>query len=368
MTFQQPLPPVYKSLSDQELTQKIIATKEQLSNKIVILGHHYQRPEIVRLADVRGDSLKLAQYAAAQERAEVIVYCGVHFMAESADILQKGDQKIVLPDLGAGCDMADMADASDVEIAWEALTASLGNDDVMPVTYINSTAALKAFVGKKGGVVCTSTNAAAVIGWALKQRRRVFFFPDQHLGRNTCKRMGISLDAMALWNPAQPLGGLSDAAIAASQVLLWQGHCPVHQMLAAKQIDALLAQDPSFQIIVHPECSLEVVDKAPFVGSTEYIVDTIAKSAPGTKWAVGTEMNLVNRIAQENPDKTVVSINRFMCLCGTMNRIDLAHLAWVLDAVSQNDWKTLKDNVITVAEPERAFAFQALERMLQLSF
>ena len=371
MIYQQPLPEPYPQLSAEACVARIQAARQVLGKRAVVLTHHYQRPEIVALGDVRGDSLKLAQYAAAQVDAEFIVYCGVHFMAESADILKRGNQKVILPDMGAGCDMADMADADDVEEGWDELVRVLGHDSIMPVTYINSTAALKAFVGRKGGVVCTSTNAERVIRWSLSERKTLFFFPDQHLGRNTCKRVGIPLSAMPLWEPGKPLGGRAEAEqrearlleLREARVFLWRGHCPVHAMFTLKQIDALRAKDSAFQVISHPECAMEVVDASDAVGSTEFIVKTIADSPVGSKWAVGTEMNLVNRIATENPGKTIVSINPFMCLCGTMNRIDLAHLAWAMEGIVAGE----PPNVITVGEPERGEARAALDRMLAMS-
>lgn len=363
MMYQSPLPAPYPSLSNEELVSRIGQARRTLGDSTVILTHHYQRPEVVALGDMRGDSLKLAQFAAAQTKAEYIVYCGVHFMAESADILKQGNQKIILPDMGAGCDMADMADAEDVAIAWDELAQMLGHDSIMPITYINSTAALKAFVGSKGGVVCTSSNATAIVKWALKERKVVFFFPDQHLGRNTARKLGLSLSEMALWEPGRPCGGNNPSQISNARVVLWRGHCPVHAMFTVKQIDLLLAKDSSFNIISHPECPMEVVDKSAFVGSTEYIVKTIAEAPAGSKWAVGTEMNLVNRIATENPTKTVVSINQYMCLCGTMNRIDLNHLLWALDGIIAGH----APNVITVQEPERSLARTSLDRMLAMS-
>ncbi len=363
LLYQPPLPAPYPSLSNNELSERISKARKALGQELVILSHHYQRPEIVALGDARGDSLKLAQFAAALTEAKYIVYCGVHFMAESADILKRGNQQVILPDLGAGCDMADMADADDVREAWASLTKALGDDDIIPVTYVNSTAALKAFVGEKDGVVCTSSNAEKIISWAFEQKRRIFFFPDQHLGRNTCKHMGIPLSEMNLWNPNQPLGGLSEAAIRSTRVFLWQGHCPVHMGFAAKQIDDLRARDPEIRIIVHPECTMDVVDKADFVGSTEYIVKVISEAPDGSKWAVGTEMNLVNRLALENPQKTVLSVNRFMCLCGTMNRIDLAHLAWALENITNGT----PQNIISVSDPTRTLALKCLQQMLNLS-
>lgn len=363
MPYQKPLPEFYTKATADELTARVELAKSELGKELVILTHHYQRPEIVALGHMRGDSLKLAQFAASQSEARTIVFCGVHFMAESSDILKTGDQTVILPDLGAGCDMADMADAGDVEDAWLELTECLGHEDVMPITYINSTAALKAFVGKKGGVVCTSSNAEKIIAWGLRERKHVFFFPDQHLGRNTCKRMGVPLDSMSVWEPRRPLGGLTEKTVRGTQVYLWRGHCPVHAMFSARQIDSLLQKDPEFKIISHPECEMSVVDKSEFVGSTEFIVKTIAESPPGSKWAVGTEMNLVARIAKENTDKTVVSINPFMCLCGTMNRIDLPHLAWSLDSILAGK----PENVIRVEEPVRSLAKTSLDRMLAMS-
>jgi quinolinate synthase len=363
MIYQQPLPAPYPTLSDEDLKNRILRAKQQLGERVVILTHHYQRPEIVGIGDMRGDSLKLAQFAASQEKAEFIVYCGVHFMAESADILKRGQQTVVLPDMGAGCDMADMADADDVEFAWNELVGCLGHESIMPVTYINSTAALKAFVGRKGGIVCTSSNAEKIVQWALSERKALFFFPDQHLGRNTCKRMGFAPESMLLWKPATVLGGNSAERVRETRIFLWEGHCPVHAMFTVRQIEQLRQQNSEFKIISHPECPMEVVDRSDAVGSTEFIVRTIAESPAGSHWAVGTEMNLVNRIASENPDKTIVSLNRFMCLCGTMNRIDLAHLAWAMDSLIEGR----PVNVITVPEPTRSLAQMALNRMLSMS-
>ncbi|MBM3383178.1 MAG: quinolinate synthase NadA [Betaproteobacteria bacterium] len=363
MIYQQPLPSPYPALDAAALTERILAAKAKLGDQAVVLTHHYQRPEIVALGDMRGDSLKLAQFAASQEKAKYIVYCGVHFMAESADILKRGQQVVVLPDMGAGCDMADMADSDDVELAWDELVGVLGHESIMPVTYINSTAALKAFVGRKGGVVCTSSNAENIVRWSLEQRKALFFFPDQHLGRNTCKRLGFTPESMVLWKPGVPLGGQAPERLKDSRIFLWQGHCPVHAMFTLKQIHVLRSENPDIKIITHPECPMEVVDASDAVGSTEFIVKTIAESAAGSHWAVGTEMNLVNRIAQENPTKKIVSLNRFMCLCGTMNRIDLAHLAWAMDSIVAGQ----PVNVITVGEPQRSLARASLDRMLQMS-
>jgi quinolinate synthase len=334
--YQQPLPPHFKNLSTADLIQRVQESKQRLGSDLVILTHHYQRPEVVDIGHIRGDSLQLAQFAATQTAAKYIVFCGVHFMAESADILKTGTQTVILPDLGAGCDLADAADAEDVEMAWEELAQAVGHEDIMPITYVNSTAALKAFVGKKGGIVCTSSNAMRIVDWALKERKIVFFYPDEHLGRNTSKKLGIPLSQMALWNPKKALGGLSKDTLLHTQVLLWQGCCPVHQMFTSKQIDKLRQEEPDIKILVHPECSMEVVDKS--------------------------DLNLVNRIAKEHPDKKIVSLNPFMCLCGTMNRIDLPHLAWALEEIE----KGTPQNVITVDEPIRSWAKTALIRMLEL--
>ncbi|APJ04683.1 quinolinate synthase NadA [Silvanigrella aquatica] len=363
IAYQTPLPAPYPSLTEQEMRDRIKEVRNYFGKKLVVLAHHYQRPEIVELSDVRGDSLQLAQYAAQQTEADYIVFCGVHFMAEGADILKTGKQLVVLPDLGAGCDMADMADADDVIDAWEQLVEVVEHESIMPVTYVNSSASLKAFVAEKGGVICTSSNAGKIVDWALQERKILFFYPDQHLGRNTAKKLGIPLSEMNLWDPKKNYGGLTPEQIKQTKVMLWQGCCPVHMMFSAKQIDIIRAKDPEFKIISHPECAMEVVDKSDCSGSTDFIVKTIAASPAGSKWAVGTELNLVNRIAKENPDKKVVSINPFMCLCGTMNRIDLPHLTWALEQIRQGT----PQNVITVTEPTRSLAKQALERMLEMS-
>lgn len=363
IAYQAPLPAPYPMLSEQEMRKRIQAVRSHYGKKLVILAHHYQRPEIVELSDVRGDSLQLAQYAAKQAEADYIVFCGVHFMAEGADILKTGQQIIVLPDLGAGCDMADMAEADDVSTAWDELVEVLGHESIMPVTYVNSSAALKAFVASKQGLICTSSNAAKIVDWALKEKKVLFFYPDQHLGRNTAKKLGIPLEQMSLWNPKKPYGGLEKNKILHTKVMLWEGCCPVHMMFTAKQIDQIRIKDPEFKIISHPECAMDVVDKSDCVGSTDFIVKTIMASPAGSKWAVGTELNLVNRIAKENPDKTIISINPFMCLCGTMNRIDLPHLTWALEQIKQGT----PQNIIRVQEPERTLAKQALNRMLEMS-
>ncbi len=363
MLYQAPLPAPYPTLTEEELRQRIQAARAKLGKDCVLLAHHYQRPEIVELSDYRGDSLQLARFAASNEQAKYVIFCGVHFMAETADILKPGNQTVVLPDLGAGCDLADAADADDVIQAWDDAVEMLGHADIMPITYVNSTAALKSFVGSKNGVVCTSSNADKIVRHALDNHKILFFYPDEHLGRNTAKKLGIPLAHMQLWDPKKPQGGLTKEELKETRVLLWKGCCPVHQMFTAKQIDVIRAKDPEFKIISHPECSMEVVDKSDFAGSTDFIVKSITNSPAGSKWAVGTELNLVNRIAKENPDKTIVSINPFMCLCGTMNRIDLKHLAWALDNIVEGH----PQNVIAVGEPDRFLAKKSLSRMLEMS-
>ncbi len=363
MLYQPPLPSPYPNLSETELLARIHAARKSLGEEVVILTHHYQRPEVVPLGDAIGDSLKLAQFAASQTRAKYIVFCGVHFMAESADILKTGNQVVILPDLGAGCDMADMADVDMVSKAWDDIVPVVGEENIIPVTYVNCTAALKAFVGLKGGIVCTSTNAQKIITWAFQQRKRIIFFPDQHLGRNTCYKMGIPLPEMRIWDPALVQGGLSKEDIVSTRVFLWKGHCPVHLQFTSQQVDALRVKYPNIQIIVHPECDISVVEKSDFSGSTEYIVKMVSDSPAGTHWGVATEANLVARLAKENPDKTVESVNRFKCLCSTMNRIDLKHLSWTLDNIVAGT----PQNIISVSEPTRSFAKQALLRMLQMS-
>ncbi len=363
MLYQGPLPAPYPTLTDDELVERIQKLKQELGSQCVILAHHYQRPEIVALSDYRGDSLQLARFAAQNSQSQYVVFCGVHFMAETADILKTGQQVVVLPDLGAGCDLADAADADDVAMAWDDAVGMLGHDDIMPITYVNSTAALKSFVASHHGVVCTSSNADKIVNYALKNHKVLFFYPDEHLGRNTSKKLGVPLSQMRLWDPKKPQGGLLPSDLENVRVLLWKGCCPVHQMFTVKQIDHIRTKDPEFKIISHPECSMEVVDKSDMSGSTDFIVRTIAQSSPGSKWAVGTELNLVNRIAKENSDKTVVSLNPFMCLCGTMNRIDLKHLCWALDQIKLGT----PQNVISVGDPDRSLAKKALSRMLEMS-
>jgi quinolinate synthase len=329
----------------------------------VILGHHYQRDEVIRHADFVGDSFKLAQLATTRPEADYIVFCGVHFMAESADILCAPHQKVVLPDMNAGCTMADMADIDQVEQAWEDLTAVVG-DEVVPVTYMNSTAALKAFVGRHGGAVCTSSNARAVLDWAFRRRPRVLFFPDQHLGRNTGYRMGVPLERMPLWDPYEDRGGLDDARMRDAKILLWKGHCSVHNRFTPEMVDRRRAQMPGVKVIVHPECRFDVAQKADAIGSTEGILKTIRESPEGTRWAVGTELNMVNRMAREMaPAREVVSLDDCFCVCSTMFRIDPPHLLWVLEYLAEGRVV----NVVDVPEDVKRDARVALDRMLAIT-
>ena len=364
MTSLQPaLPDHIKKLSDDDVHGLIAESRKKLGSQCVILGHHYQRDEVIRHADHTGDSLKLARIARDLPGTPNIVFCGVHFMAETADILTSPQQQVSLPDLEAGCEMADMAETWDVDAAWhEALAAGAGK--IVPVTYINSKASLKAFVGDHGGTICTSGNAREVIDWALVRGEHLFFFPDQHLGRNICKAMGFNPDTdMLLWDPKKPLGGHTPEKIRNTRIWLWQGHCPVHALFTLHQIKKLRVEKPAVKIIVHPECSMEVADAADLSGSTEQIIKAIEASPSGTIWAVGTEKHLVERLAQNNPDKEILSLNPYTCLCGTMNRITARHLAWVLDDLVQG--RPLR-NQITVDEKTSLSSRVALDRMFNL--
>jgi len=328
----------------------------------VILGHHYQRDEVIRHADFRGDSFKLAQHAASRPEAEYIVFCGVHFMAESADVLSAPHQRVVLPDMNAGCTMADMAEIDQVEECWEGITSVVG-DDVVPVTYMNSTASLKAFVGSHGGAVCTSSNARAVLEWAFRRKPRVLFFPDQHLGRNTGYRMGIPLAEMVVWDPYEDRGGLSDDQIRSARILLWKGHCSVHNRFTPEMVDQRREQIPGVKVIVHPECRFEVAQKADAIGSTEGILKTIRESPAGSKWAVGSELNMVSRMAREMaPEKRIVSLDDCFCVCSTMFRIDPPHLAWALENLVEGRVV----NEVRVPDEIARQAKIALDRMLEI--
>jgi len=359
------LPPA----SDPALVERAKAAKEALGERVFVLGHHYQRDEVIQFADVTGDSFKLARDAAARPQAEYIVFCGVHFMAESADILTGDDQQVILPDLAAGCSMADMARLQQVESAWDALAAAGVQDQVVPVTYMNSSADIKAFCGRNGGVVCTSSNAETVLNWAFDQKSgvegggKVLFLPDQHLGRNTAVlKLGISLDECVVWNPRLPDGGLTPEQLRDAKMILWQGHCSVHGRFSPDVVDELRATRPGINILVHPECQHEVVLKADLVGSTEFIIKTIAEAPAGSTWAIGTELNLVKRLAQDHPDKEIVFLDRTVCYCSTMNRIDLPHFVWAMEEL-------VKGNVVNRIEVDpntEAYAKQALQRMLDL--
>ena len=355
------LPKKYLGLSDEEYTARILAAKAKLGTKLVVVGHHYQRDEVIQFADVRGDSFKLARHAAEHPEAEYIVFCGVHFMAESTDILSAPHQKVILPNMSAGCSMADMAPTDDVLQCWDELQAIAGvQGQVTPVTYINSTAALKAFCGINEGAVCTSSNARAILSSVLKQRPKVLFFPDQHLGRNTAFAMGIPLDEMVVWDPFQPLGGNSEDALRRARVLLWKGHCSVHKRFTVQQVREARAKHPGIKVLVHPECTLDVVQEADYTGSTEYIVKTVEESPAGAQWAIGTEINLVNRLAKEHRDKLVFCLDPVICPCSTMYRIHPAYLAWVLEELAEGRMV----NQVSVPEQVARWAKVALDRML----
>ncbi|TQK70580.1 quinolinate synthase NadA [Nocardioides sp. SLBN-35] len=352
--------------SDPDLVARARAAKEKLGDRLFVLGHHYQRDEVIQFADVTGDSFKLARDAAARPDAEYIVFCGVHFMAESADILTGPDQKVILPDLAAGCSMADMARIAQVERAWEALAAAGVQDVVVPVTYMNSSADIKAFCGRNGGVVCTSSNAEVALDWAFQQKgpdTKVLFLPDQHLGRNTAVlQLGYSLDECVVWNPLMPNGGLTAEELAGARMILWKGHCSVHGRFSADVVDELRAKVPDLNVLVHPECQHEVVLKADLVGSTEFIIKTIEAAPAGSSWAIGTELNLVQRLANAHPDKNIMFLDRNVCYCSTMNRIDLPHFVWALENLVEG----VVVNQIEVDPQTEADALAALQRMLDL--
>jgi quinolinate synthase len=357
------LPELVTATGAAEVQDRIAEARNALGRRLVILGHHYQRDEVIRHADFTGDSFKLAQLATTRPEADFIVFCGVHFMAESADILSAPHQKVVLPDLDAGCTMADMAETDQVEECWDLVTEVVG-EDVLPVTYMNSTAALKAFVGRRGGAVCTSSNARAVLEWAFAQKTRVLFFPDQNLGRNTGFRMGIPLAQMPVWDPHEDRGGLEDAQVRDARVLLWKGHCSVHNRFTPEMVDTRRAQMPGVKVIVHPECRFEVAQKADAIGSTEGIIKAVRESPSGSRWAVGTELNLVNRLAREAaPTREVVSLDDCFCMCSTMFRIDPPHLLWALENL--RDGRLV--NVVAVPERIATDARVALDRMLAIS-
>jgi quinolinate synthase len=351
----------YLLVPDNTLDERITAAKAKLGKDVVILGHHYQRDEVVKFADYRGDSLKLSQQAAEVD-AKYIVFCGVHFMAESADILRRGNQVVVLPDLSAGCSMADMADIGQVEECWRELGAGTDTKKIIPVTYMNSTAAIKSFTGENNGSVCTSSNAAAVMKWAFERGEKVLFLPDEHLGRNTGYRMGIPLYEMIVWDPYEELGGNSPEAIAKARVILWKGYCSVHQRFTLEQVARVRREHPGIRVIVHPECRFEVAQAADEIGSTEGIIRVIKAAVPRTEWAVGTEIHMVNRLSKELPDRKVMSLDSSVCVCTTMFRITPVHLLWALENLGAG--KIV--NQISVDERTRHFARTALDRMLSL--
>ncbi|WP_219471017.1 quinolinate synthase NadA [Nonomuraea rhizosphaerae] len=353
------LPPA----SDPGLVERARKAKQVLGDRLFVLGHHYQRDEVIQFADVTGDSFKLAQQAAARPEAEFIVFCGVHFMAESADILTSPAQKVVLPDLAAGCSMADMATFDQVEECWESLEDAGLADRVIPVTYMNSSADIKAFCGRNGGTVCTSSNAKRALDWAFEQGEKVLFLPDQHLGRNTAVlEMGMSLDDCVVWNPHRPDGGLTREQLDRARMILWKGHCSVHGRFTAESVDDVRRRIPGVNVLVHPECRHEVVLKADHVGSTEHIIRTLEAAPAGSSWAVGTELNLVKRLGTMFPDKNVSFLDRTVCYCSTMNRIDLPHLVWALESLALGEVV----NRITVDDDTAHWARAALDRMLAL--
>ena len=381
----------YKSLSNEELSARIEAVRREMGPRLLILGHHYQQDEVIAHADLRGDSYQLSQMAAASRDCRVIVFCGVHFMAETADILANRPEKlaeravthrsaagtrdgvagydadvrvkVILPDMAAGCSMADMAAIDQVEAAWADLGEVIDTSDVTPVTYINSAASLKAFCGRHGGIVCTSSNARAVLEWSFKRTKRVFFFPDQHLGRNTALKMGITNDDMPVYNPYEPeLGGNTEESIRQSRVILWKGHCSVHQMFTAAHVKLFRDRHPGIKILVHPECPQEVNDLADVSGSTSKIIKTVQEAPPGTKWAIGTELHLVNRLKHEHPEQEIHFLSPVVCMCATMYRIDLAHLCWSLENLTAGR----PVNVIEVDPEVARWSLVALERMLEV--
>jgi quinolinate synthase len=363
LRLQIPLPDDYTLATDDELAARIAAAKQQLGDRLMILGHHYQRDEVIRWADAVGDSFKLARLAADNHNATDIVFCGVHFMAESADVLTGDHQRVLLPDLNAGCSMADMADIDQVEEAWEEIAGIAAIDRVVPITYMNSSAALKAFVGRNGGAVCTSSNARAVLEWALDKGDKVLFFPDQHLGRNTGYTMGYTEADMRVWDPRHDLGGLEDRDVKEATLLLWKGHCSVHQRFRPEHVEAARADHPSVEVIVHPECAHDVVVLADRVGSTERIQEWVADAPAGAVLAVGTEIHMVQRLAAQHPDKTIVSLDPLVCPCATMFRIDAPHLAWTLEHLVRGDVV----NQIVVEPDIAEWARVALERMLKIT-
>jgi len=370
MVWQQPLPEIYTQLSEPELRIRIESAKGALGSRLVILGHHYQQDAIIDYADFTGDSFELSRRAADQKNAEFVIFCGVHFMAESADILTGDSVAVMLPDLGAGCSMADMANLDQTLDCWEQLQQTCPGQIIVPVTYMNSSAAIKAFVGEHGGAVCTSSNCRNVLEWALRggstsaggKKVKVLFFPDQHLGRNTAYAMGYPLEKMVVWDPRLDLGGNTAEAISNSDFVLWKGHCSVHALFRPEHVDQVRINYPEMKVIVHPECKWDVVQKADMAGSTAYIVKQIEAAAPGSQWAIGTEVHLVNRLREQHPDQKIIVLSDCQCLCTTMYRIDLPHLCWVLENLLEGRIV----NQIKVDAQTRKWALVALERMLSI--
>jgi quinolinate synthase len=363
----------YKSLENDVLAKRIQHVRDAMGPRLLILGHHYQQDEVIALSDLRGDSYQLASLAASHEQCRAIAFCGVHFMAETADILanrperllQRGGRRVsvILPDLSAGCSLADMANIEQVEECWRRLGQVIDANDVIPITYVNSAADLKAFCGRHGGIVCTSANARAALDWAFDRRTRVLFFPDQHLGRNTAKAMGIPLEQMPLWDPSKDeLGGNTTQSIRQSRVILWQGYCSVHQIFQPRHVDEFRQKYPGIKILVHPECSMAVVDQADVVGSTGRIIQAVEQSPPGTRWAIGTELHLVNRLKNQHPEQEIHFLSPMVCMCSTMFRIDLAHLCWALENYAAGT----PVNVIKVDPETSRWALEALKRMLEV--
>jgi quinolinate synthase len=362
ITERQPLPDRYLGLSDAEMHRRIALVRDALGERLLVLGHHYQRDEVIAFSDYTGDSLKLAQQAAAQRDAEYIVFCGVHFMAESADVLSGPEQQVILPDLSAGCSMADMAAPDQLEVCWEELQ-KMGATRVVPVTYINSAASIKAFCGERGGVVCTSSNADATLRWAWERGEQILFLPDQHLGRNTAYKMGTSLDQMVVWDPDVAFGDVDPVALQGARMILWKGHCSVHERFSVQQVEMVRRQHPGVRVIVHPECTWDVVQAADDSGSTEYIIRQIDESQEGSVWAVGTEIHMVNRLAQRlAPARTVLTLDPIGCLCSTMFRVSPNHLLWVFEGLLEGQ----VHNRITVPDREKHWARVALDRMLSI--
>jgi quinolinate synthase len=358
----QPLPEQYLGLPDEEMARRIASARRALGDRLVILGHHYQRDEVIAFADYTGDSFSLARQIANKPEADFIVFCGVHFMAESEDVLCLPHQQVILPDLAAGCSMADMVEPDQLETCWEELT-QMGIGGIVPVTYINSAAAIKAFVGERGGTVCTSSNARATLEWAFARGDKVLFLPDQHLGRNTAYRMGVPLDRMVVWDPFEIFGGLEPGDVERARMILWKGHCSVHTRFTVAQIEALRRQHPGIRVIVHPEVPWDVAQAADDCGSTEHIIKTVSSSPAGSTWAVGTEVHLVNRLARRlEPERTVLSLDRFGCLCSTMFRVSPNHLLWILEELLEGR----VHNRIVVPDHQKHWTRVALDRMLSI--